>query len=190
MFCADETRLSERLMTSAASGTSTPREMWELSVPGMLEQLEGHVTELLAVLPEVKEATWTKLVADPCSAGKAVADGSTCECVAGRTHSGRGADGGLEGVRGVAGEQLLHRRRADSLRGDEEQVEGAYRQWQGGLCEAVCGGDVCRCGCSRGGCAGAGVECVLEAWKADCATLDEKMTGLTKQLDVKVIPVS
>ena len=38
---ADEARLLERPMRSATSGTTTPREMWEPSVPGVLEKLQG-----------------------------------------------------------------------------------------------------------------------------------------------------
>ena len=38
---ADEIRSPERPMRSATSGTTTPREMWEPSVPGVLDKLNG-----------------------------------------------------------------------------------------------------------------------------------------------------
>ena len=61
-------------MRSATSGTTTPRELWEPSVPGMLEKLEGCMTDVLAMLKEVKEAVSTRQVVDQCSAEKKVED--------------------------------------------------------------------------------------------------------------------
>ena len=61
-------------MGSATSGTTTPREMWEPSVPGMLDKLEGCMTDVLAMLKEMKEAVSTGQVVDQCSAEKKVED--------------------------------------------------------------------------------------------------------------------
>ena len=61
-------------MRSATSGTTTPREIWEPSVPGMLEKLEGCMTDVLAILKEVKEAVSTGQLVDQCSAEKKVED--------------------------------------------------------------------------------------------------------------------
>ena len=46
-------------MRSATSGTTTLGEMWEPSVPGVLEKLEGYMADVLAMLKEVKEAVST-----------------------------------------------------------------------------------------------------------------------------------
>ena len=61
-------------MRSATSGTTTPRVMWKPSVPEMLEKLEGCMTDVLAMLKEVKEAVSTGQVVDQCSAEKKVED--------------------------------------------------------------------------------------------------------------------
>ena len=53
-FSADEAKLSERLMRSVTSGTTTPRDTWEPSEPGEVERLEGLTTELLATFTEAK----------------------------------------------------------------------------------------------------------------------------------------
>ena len=71
---ADEARSLERPMRSATSGTTTPRELWEPSVLGVLEKLEGCMTVVLAMLKEVKEPVSTRQVVDQCSAEKKVED--------------------------------------------------------------------------------------------------------------------
>ena len=71
---ADEARSSERPMRYVTSGTTTPRELRKPSVPGMLEKLEGRMTDALAMLKEVKEAVSAGQVADQCSAVKKVED--------------------------------------------------------------------------------------------------------------------
>ena len=71
---ADEARLPERPMRSATSVTTTPREMWEPFVLGVLEKLEGHMTDVLAMLKDVMVAVSTKHVVDQCSADKKVED--------------------------------------------------------------------------------------------------------------------
>ena len=53
---------------------SATREMWEPSVLGVLEKLESYMTNLLAILTEVKEAVSTKPVLDQRSAEKMVED--------------------------------------------------------------------------------------------------------------------
>ena len=64
----------ERPMRSATSGTTTPREFWDPSVLGVLEKLEGHMTDLLAMLKEVKIAVSTAHMVDQCAAKKKVED--------------------------------------------------------------------------------------------------------------------
>ena len=61
-------------MRSATSVTTAPRELWKPSVPGMLEKLEGCMTDVLAMLKEAKEAVSTGQVVDQCSAEKKVED--------------------------------------------------------------------------------------------------------------------
>ena len=61
-------------MRSATCGTTTPRELWEPSVLGVLEKLEGCMTVVLAMLKEVKEPVSTRQVVDQCSAEKKVED--------------------------------------------------------------------------------------------------------------------
>ena len=61
-------------MRSATFGTTTPRELWDPSVPGVLEKLEGHMTDVLAMLKEVKIAVSTAHMVDQCSARKEVED--------------------------------------------------------------------------------------------------------------------
>ena len=102
-LCADEARLPERTGEIRDIWNDNAEKMWEPSVPGVLEKLQGHMTDVLAMLKEVKEAVSTKPVVDQCAAEKKVEDpadelkemgGSTCEGVAGRELS-RGGVGWL-----------------------------------------------------------------------------------------------
>ena len=74
MDSSTEARLPERPVRSATSGSTTPREMWEPSVPVVLAKLKGHMTDLLSMLKEVEEAVSTKPVVDQRSAEKGVED--------------------------------------------------------------------------------------------------------------------
>ena len=62
-------------------------------MPGMLEKLEGCLTDVLAMLKEVKEAVSARQVADQCSAVMKVKDPATREGVAGRELSSGRVDG-------------------------------------------------------------------------------------------------
>ena len=61
-------------MRYVTSGTTTPRELRKPSVLGMLEKLEGCMTDVLATLKDVKEAVSAGQLADQWSAVKKVED--------------------------------------------------------------------------------------------------------------------
>ena len=69
---------SSRRRSKIAGKTDEIRDIWNdnaarivgPSVPGMLEKLEGCMTDVLALLREVKEAVSTGQVVDQCSARK------------------------------------------------------------------------------------------------------------------------